>query len=151
MIFWRESTGARMSLSYETWQIKNVHEHLKRSFPKVAVFMVPIYGNTFEAIPPEKHASFSADELISAYQLCGDVLHTDIPFRRPFDDSAFISKMLDWNKRLEVLLTLHRIQIGPDEFVYCRSKPSVGKATVWLDAERHAKEPNYIQYSGLCQ
>jgi hypothetical protein len=48
------------------------------------------------------------------------------------EDGAFVKAVLDWNKRLEVLLSLHRIQISNDQYVFCRSSAH-GKCVVWID------------------
>jgi hypothetical protein len=136
----------RMTLSYDTWQVRTVHDHLKATFADVQTFMVPVYGNSFRPIPPEQHASFTAAELLSAYRECGDTLHTEIPYRKPFDVQAFLQKAAEWRRRLQVLLTLHRVQIGSNEFVFSRSMPN-GKAVVWLDQETPTNIPSKARLS----
>jgi hypothetical protein len=124
----------RMELSYDTWQIRNVFEHLKRVFPNRAVFMVPVYAGSFLPIPQEKYRTFRAAELIDAYKSCGDALHTSTPYRRPFDDLEFLQTASEWNKRLDVLMALHRVQIEKNAFVFCRAR--AGNETVaWIDKE----------------
>ncbi|MET4121457.1 hypothetical protein ABIB85_007929 [Bradyrhizobium sp. JR1.5] len=130
----------RMSISYETKQIKGIQNSLKARFPGVHAFMVPIYANSFEPISPEKRPGFDFDELVEAYNFCSEIVHENGPYRPRFDVKSAWQKFIEWNSRLSTILALHRIQISDSEFVYCRCRAE-GNVFVWIDGGEPQRMP----------
>ncbi|WBL77799.1 hypothetical protein I3J27_33115 [Bradyrhizobium xenonodulans] len=125
----------RMKMSYEANQLKNIHQCLRDKFPAVHTFMVPMFANSFEPIPPDKREGFDFDELLEAYGFSSKIVHETGPYRRPFDVILALHKFVEWNSRLLTVLALHRIQISSSEFVFCRCRGD-GKVFVWIDGNK---------------
>jgi hypothetical protein len=130
----------RMDISYETKQIKNIYQSLRKNFPDVHTFMVPVFANSFEPIPAEKREGFDFDELMQAYGFCGKIVHENGPYRPPFDVKSALEKFVEWNSRLLTVLALHRIQISPSDFVFCRCRGD-NKVFAWIDSKKPQKIP----------
>jgi hypothetical protein len=130
----------RMKMSYETNQVKSIYRSLRARFPDIHTFMVHVFANSFGPIPPDKRAGFDFDELMRAYDFCGEIVHENGPYRPPFDEMSALQKFVDWNSRLSTVLALHRIQISSSEFVFCRCGAG-GKVFVWIDAEKPKMVP----------
>ncbi|WP_271592221.1 hypothetical protein [Bradyrhizobium sp. CCBAU 65884] len=130
----------RMSISYETNQAKAIYRSLRANFPHEQTFMVPIFANSFEPIDPQKRKGFEFDELMEAYDYSSTIVHENGPYRPPFDELSALKRFVEWNSRLLTVSALHRVQISPSEFVFCRCRGD-GKVFVWIDDKRPKMVP----------
>jgi hypothetical protein len=102
--------------------------------------MVPVFANSFEPIPADKREGFDFDELMQAYNYCSKIVHENGPYRPPFDVKSALEKFVEWNSRLQTVLILHRVQISPSEFVFCRCRGH-NKVVAWIDSKKPQKVP----------
>jgi hypothetical protein len=100
----------------------------------------PIFANSFEPIPADRREGFNFDELMQAYKFCSEIIHEHGPYRPPFDMQSALDKIAQWNSRLLTVLALHRLQISPSEFLFCRCRGD-GKVFAWMDGEKPQKVP----------
>jgi hypothetical protein len=130
----------RMNISYKTHQLKNINQCLREKFPAVHTFMVPVFANSFEPIPADKREGFDFEELLQAYGFSSKIVHENGPYRPPFDVKSALDKFVEWNSRLLTVLALHRIQISPSEFVFCRCRADM-KVFAWIDSKTPKSVP----------
>lgn len=130
----------KMSISYETKQVKNIYRSLRNAFPDVHPFMFPIYANSVEPIPADRRKGFDFEELVQAYNFSSEIVHENGPYRPPVDVDYAWNQFVDWNSRLQTVLVLHRIQISSSEFVFCRRRAEKG-VFAWIDSQKPQRVP----------
>jgi hypothetical protein len=130
----------RMSMSYNASQIKKIHDTLRKKFPDVHGFMVPIFADTKKPIPTDKLAAFDIDELLKAYDFSSKIVHESGPYRDDVDTKEAWITIANWTKRLQMLLSLHRVQLNATEFLFCANRAATG-LHVWIDDESASHAP----------
>jgi hypothetical protein len=137
----------KLTLSYDTLPIRNIHDHLQARFPDF--FLQPLY-NVIRPIDSKIHPSFTGQDIIQAYGVCGGLLHSSTPYRRRFEWIPTLEQFNDWSRRLGILLSFSRIKVGPDSFVYSRVVSEgrvIPEVVTWIDAGQPKEIPPKVQES----